>query len=300
MSSLTQSELRSASEHGKWIVPVLRRDVDADLPDEVRSTTWVFFREQDDAETAIATLLGALERDPEWKKDSGWILTRALEWDRFGRDKSLLLRGPALLAAEAWLARSADGTERFPTQLQAAFVVASRKGNRAFTRERRRTGVFISYRRDETRGYAGRLHDGLSRELGQRKVFIDVDSIAPGANFVHALEGALDRTFVLIVLIGEEWLRLSDADGQRRLDDPKDFVRVELEAALGRGMTVIPLLVDGASMPTERELPASLVELTRHQALTITHEEWKTDFRRVLDALPSQVRRRRIVGVLRR
>ena len=115
-------------------------------------------------------------------------------------------------------------------------------------------GIFISYRRDDAAGYAGRLYDRLAAHFGRDRVFMDVEGIEPGVDFVDAIEGAVGSCEVLIVIIGKDWLA-ADAVGKRRLDDPGDFVRIETAAALARNIRVVPVLVDDAEMPRAKQLP---------------------------------------------
>ena len=119
--------------------------------------------------------------------------------------------------------------------------------------------IFISYRRDETAYPAGWLYDRLADHYGGGQVFKDVDSIELGDDFVQVITRAVGSCDVLLALIGEQWLTITDEHGRRRLDDPDDFVRLEIEAALTRNVRVIPILVDGARMPRADELPPSLV-----------------------------------------
>jgi hypothetical protein len=134
-------------------------------------------------------------------------------------------------------------------------------------------GIFISYRREDTAGYAGRLYDRLAAHFGPDGVFMDVEGIEPGVDFVDALERAVGSCEVLIVLIGKDWL-VADVAGTRRLDDPGDFVRIETAAALTRNIRVVPVLVDGAEMPRADQLPANLALLARRQALELSHKQW--------------------------
>jgi TIR domain-containing protein len=129
--------------------------------------------------------------------------------------------------------------------------------------------VFISYRRsDTTSGYASWLYSELQDELGPDSVFMDVDSIPYGADFVAHLQSELGRCDVALVLIGPNWLDAADDDGKRRLDDPADFVHIEVASVLRvPQVKVIPVLVDGATMPTADVLPPELESLTRRQAL---------------------------------
>ncbi|MEW5958620.1 MAG: SUMF1/EgtB/PvdO family nonheme iron enzyme [Chloroflexota bacterium] len=131
------------------------------------------------------------------------------------------------------------------------------------------TRIFISYRRDDSAGFAGRLYDRLGAHFGPENVFMDIDAIEPGLDFVEVIEQAVSSCDVLIALIGPRWLAVTDARGRRRLDNPADFVRLEIKAALDRNIRVIPTLVGGAAMPASGELPAELKPLARRNALEI-------------------------------
>src|SRR5437762_2642421 len=109
--------------------------------------------------------------------------------------------------------------------------------------------IFISYRRDETAYPAGWLYDRLSGHFGHGQIFKDIDSIQLGDDFVEVITTAVGSCDVLLALIGEQWLTITDEHGTARLDNPKDFVRLEIEAALTRNVRVIPILVAGARMP---------------------------------------------------
>jgi TIR domain-containing protein len=135
-------------------------------------------------------------------------------------------------------------------------------------------GIFISYRRDDSAGYAGRLYDRLAGHFGAGRVFMDVEGIEPGTDFVTAIEQAVAACRVEVVIMGKDWLAATDAAGRRRLDDPHDFIRLETSAALARNIRVIPVLVEGATMPRADELPPELRPLTRRQAVEISHKQW--------------------------
>jgi Tol biopolymer transport system component len=145
--------------------------------------------------------------------------------------------------------------------------------------------VFISYRRDDAAYPAGWLFDRLAERFGEEQIFKDVDSIELGDDFVETIGEAVGSTDVLLALIGEKWLTVAGEDGRRRLDDPADFVRLEIEAALARKVRVIPILVEGASMPSEDELPASLMPLARRQALELSPARFASDTGRLLSVL---------------
>jgi len=145
--------------------------------------------------------------------------------------------------------------------------------------------IFISYRREETAYPAGWLYDRLADRFGGGQVFKDVDSIQLGDDFVEVITSAVGSCDVLLALIGDQWLTITDEHGRRRLDDPDDFVRLELEAALTRNVRVIPILVEGARMPRAEELPASLSRLARRQALELSPARFDFDTGRLLKVL---------------
>jgi formylglycine-generating enzyme required for sulfatase activity len=145
--------------------------------------------------------------------------------------------------------------------------------------------IFISYRRTDTAGYAGRIYDRLVTHFGQDAVFMDVDTIEAGLDFVEVLQNAVQSCDVLIALIGHRWLENKDADGKRRLDNPEDFVRIEITAALDRNIRVIPVLVDGESMPYSTELPENLKPLARRNALQVNHSTFNADAHRLISQL---------------
>jgi TIR domain len=145
--------------------------------------------------------------------------------------------------------------------------------------------IFISYRREETAYPAGWLYDRLADHYGSGQIFKDVDSIELGDDFVEVITRAVGDCDVLLALVGDEWLTITDDDGRRRLDDPDDFVRLEIEAALTRNVRVIPILVGKASMPRADEVPASLAGLVRRQALGLSPARFDFDTNRLLKVL---------------
>lgn len=146
-------------------------------------------------------------------------------------------------------------------------------------------GVFISYRRQESSGLAGRLYDRLAAHLGEDQVFMDGDTIALGVDFAEVINEAVSTCEVLLAVIGPRWLTATGEDGRRRLDDPDDIVRLEIAAALERDIRVIPILVEGAVMPRRQELPEDLVRLARRNALSVRHESFRADADRLLAAI---------------
>jgi tetratricopeptide (TPR) repeat protein len=129
--------------------------------------------------------------------------------------------------------------------------------------------IFISYRRQETAWPAGRLYDVLVEHFPAEQVFKDVDNIDPGEDFVEQVQAAVASCEVLLALIGPQWLTMTDESGHRRLDNPEDYVRLEIETALKRKIRVIPILVDDARMPRSNELPVTLAPLVRRNAVEI-------------------------------
>src|SRR3954454_20343614 len=121
--------------------------------------------------------------------------------------------------------------------------------------------IFMSYRRQETEWPAGWLFDRLAEHFHGAEVFKDIDSIEPGDDFVELITTAVQSCDVLLALIGDRWLTMRDDQGRRRIDDPDDFVRIEIEAALARNVRVVPILVQGARMPRAHDLPDSLSSL---------------------------------------
>ena len=145
--------------------------------------------------------------------------------------------------------------------------------------------IFISYRRDDSGGHAGRLYDRLVQHFGPENVFIDVDTIGPGVDFVEAVNHAVAACDRLIAVIGREWLAAPGARGNRRLDDPEDMVRLEIATAFERGITVIPLLVRGAQPPRATELPDGLKGLASRNALEVTDARFHSDLDRLIEEL---------------
>src|SRR5215471_18893409 len=144
--------------------------------------------------------------------------------------------------------------------------------------------IFINYRRDDSRADAGRLYDRLHGRYPDR-VFRDVGSLEPGIEWHEAIERVLGSSDACIVVIGPRWLSIADTNGKRRLDDPRDTVRKEVATALGNGMRVFPVLVGGAKMPAEEDLPEELQSLARRNALEITEQDFDEDVTKLARAI---------------
>jgi TIR domain len=145
--------------------------------------------------------------------------------------------------------------------------------------------IFISYRRDDASSAAGRLYDRLSAQFPQNEIFMDVDNLGPGVDFFEAIETSVSSCGVLIAVIGKGWLVSSDEEGKRRLDNPDDFVRLEITTALKRNIRVIPVLVDDALMPRRTDLPDDLKPLARRNALKVSNERFRFDSGRLIEAI---------------
>jgi len=146
------------------------------------------------------------------------------------------------------------------------------------------SGVFLSYRREDSAGFAGRLADRLEAEFGAGSVFRDVDDIRPGEDFQTAIDNHLRAVDAVLVMIGPRWLEARIKDG-RRLDDAADLVRVEVATALASGKPVIPVLVGGAAMPGEGDLPSQLAGLARRHAVVLSDDRWQGDVARLVASL---------------
>ncbi|HXV80090.1 MAG TPA: toll/interleukin-1 receptor domain-containing protein [Candidatus Binatia bacterium] len=149
-------------------------------------------------------------------------------------------------------------------------------------------GVFISYRRRDSAPYARSLHERLLDEFRPERIFIDIADIAPGENFVHRIDRALDAVDAVIVLIGEKWLTVADDQSRPRIEDPADMVHVEIATALRRNKRVFPVLVGGAKMPAGSELPSPLKGLAQLNAIEITDTRWAYDVGCLIDAVKAR------------
>ena len=141
----------------------------------------------------------------------------------------------------------------------------------------RRRAIFISYRRDDAEGHAGRLFEDLAQHFGKASVFMDVTGIAPGRDFRQVIEQQVASCGVYLAVIGKNWLTAADAEGRCRLDDRHDFVRLETVAALKRDIPVVPVLVHGARMPRPEQLPDGLTGLAFRNRVELTHARWSSD-----------------------
>lgn len=146
--------------------------------------------------------------------------------------------------------------------------------------------IFINYRRDDSLATAGRMHDRLSKDFGRKSLFMDVDHIPAGVDFLSYLNAQVAQCDVFLAVIGPLWLDARDETGNRRLDNPEDFVVIEIAAALARDIRVIPVLVDGARMPSAQALPDGLKNLARRNAVELRNSQFGRD----ADVLSAKIR----------
>jgi hypothetical protein len=148
--------------------------------------------------------------------------------------------------------------------------------------------VFISYRRDDSGYVTDRIYEYLSAECDEAAVFRDLECIPLGKSFRSHIAEALAECSVLLAVIGPRWLTIADRDGRRRLDDPEDLVRIEIETALARGIPVIPVLVEGVPVPGRSEVPHGLAFLSDHQAIELRRgRDFTRDMERLVESLNS-------------
>jgi hypothetical protein len=151
-------------------------------------------------------------------------------------------------------------------------------------------GIYLSYRRSESAAYAGRLFDHLSRHFGRGSVFMDVQGgIRPGQEFARVIDSALNACDAVLVVIGKNWASCTGKDGCRRLEDPKDWVRLEVAAALRRDILVVPVLVEGACLPDPTSLPEELRALCGRNASELSDLRWSFDVRELVKNLEQVV-----------
>jgi hypothetical protein len=149
--------------------------------------------------------------------------------------------------------------------------------------------IFISYRRDDAEGQAGRLFNDLTQHFGEDAVFMDVAGIEPGRDFRRVIDNQVSSCGVLLAIIGKGWLTAKDESGARRLDDPMDFVRLETASALKRDIPVVPVLVHAARMPRVDDLPEDLKDLAFRNGVELTHARWDSDVQVLVKALQPYV-----------
>jgi hypothetical protein len=146
-------------------------------------------------------------------------------------------------------------------------------------------GIFISYRRDDSAAFAGPIFDRLKKEFGHEAVFLDVDAIPAGADFIGIIQRNIEPCDVLLALIGPRWITSDLTNGRSRLHDPTDIVRVEIETALRRGIPIVPILLEGARMPRREQLPTEIEALSHWQSCDVSHAFFHINMDRLVRAL---------------
>ena len=149
----------------------------------------------------------------------------------------------------------------------------------------KRPSTFISYRRDDTIGHVGRLHDRLASRWGGKSIYWDIDNIPPGDDFLNAIDNTLASCDLALLVIGPKWLDAADASGHRRLDNGNDFHRLEIERAIKLDKRLIPLLVNGATLPTADSLPPSMRAITTKNAFDISDKRFDFDSAKLIQSI---------------
>lgn len=145
--------------------------------------------------------------------------------------------------------------------------------------------IFINYRRADSGGWTRGLHERLADTFGGHSIFYDVDDITIGENFISSVMQNISACRIMLTVIGPNWLNATNADGTRRLDQPDDHVRCEIEFAMRRNLIIIPVLVSGAVMPNPRQLPPSIAALSRLNALTVSDSRFTDDMERLIGTI---------------
>ena len=153
------------------------------------------------------------------------------------------------------------------------------------------SGIFVSYRRDDSSGHAGRLFDNLAKHFGEDQIFMDIDTIEPGEDFVQVIENAVGSCEIVVAVMGQRWLSAGEGSS-RRLDNPNDFVRLEIATALKRNIRVIPVLVQKATMPRPDDLPEDIALLSRRNAVELSDSRWQYDVDKLLNVLEKVLKSR--------
>jgi hypothetical protein len=161
---------------------------------------------------------------------------------------------------------------------------------RLTNRARELPRIFLCYRREDTQDAAGRLYDRLIDAYGPERVFMDIDSVPLGIDFVEHVTGQIGKCSAVIVMIGKQWHTIKDKKRRRRLDSEDDLVRAEIRAALQQKIPVIPVTVQNAAMPQAEDLPDDIRLLARRNGIELSATHWKTDVQRLIKALEQNVR----------
>jgi hypothetical protein len=261
---------RSKTVHRVGVYEVHPEEAVAEAPEEVRRVAELK-TELDQARNE----LGAAQRRGEYQRAAELMYVRIPELEK---------KFKVAKAAEQARRRVADAKPADEAR-RAQEVKAPREAVRPRREAKVALKVFVNYRRENSAAYAGRIHDRLESEFGRDNLFMDVDAVPLGADFVRILGDEVGRCDVLLALMGPGWCDVRDEDGNRRLDNPTDFIRIEIATALQRNIRVIPILLDGARIPSERQLPEDLVGLVRRNGLNVRHDSFHGDINKLIGAL---------------
>ena len=210
------------------------------------------------------------------------VVSFVQDWVERGQGRTVKFRGMGI--------EFEGSPEEFQKLLASLEVETTAKEKVKLTRSPR---IFISYRRADSTDVTGRIYDRLKEHFGKSAIFKDVDSIPPGVDFKEHLEKAVGKCKVFLVVIGDRWLEAKDEKRRNRLQDPDDFVRIEIESALNRNILIIPLLVRGASMPAEQKLPPSLRKLVYRNGISIRPDpDFHGDIDRLIEAISNYSRKK--------
>jgi len=193
----------------------------------------------------------------------------------------------AMLLRKPWNAKPLEQRPRPPEPPQQNAQKTQELENRPLTSSSSKAeSIFISYRRQDSADITGRIYDRLIERCGTSAVFKDVDAIPLGVDFRKYLQDSVSKCNILLAVVGKNWLEARSENGKRSLEDPRDYLRIEIETALQRDIPVIPVLVQGASMPHEEELPSALQALAYRNAIAVRPDP---DFRGDMDRLISGI-----------
>jgi MoxR-like ATPase len=255
-----------------------------DMPEErLRRVTDEFVHAQmsGDFDASIGTYVDILRTTENLGVDSGEAyheVFHGLLQPSISREMRAVSRAEEVVAPPLPLTPNSYGLPE-PYRAEAARVARPKKSTA------RRVKIFLSYRRDDSAAMAGRIYDHLAKRYGKEDVFKDVDSVPYGTDFVEFLEREVNKCDVFFAVIGPRWMG-SGSNGRSRLQDPNDFVRIEIAAALRRSILVVPILVDGAQIPPESQLPDDIKTLVRRNGISVRHDpDFHTDMKRLTSRL---------------
>lgn len=296
-------EFNHAYNLNKRIIPIVYALPESStVPHIVGEFNWIYFNNPNSFDVAFGQLLETLDTDLSHVREHTRLLTLALEWEQRGLHPDFLLRGVLLKEAQEWLKKNGH-LNPTPTELQINYIATSQRAGESFQNRLKghlnnlpqRIGMgkkkmFISYRRADSQFITDRIYDRLHRHFRKEDIFIDIASIDLGVNFADVIRRSLTECVATMIVIGPQWTSISDAEsGRRRLDNPNDLVRLEVEIALNNpAIRVIPLLVAGAAMPQVQDLPAPLRKLVQKNGTVIRHGR---DFHKDMDDVINQLRK---------